>query len=49
MYIEVFWLFEGDFKVSSGTVSWYRNSEVPAFGNSDIASPKLCKNAYMHI
>ena len=33
-----FWLFTGGFKVSSGTVYWYRRSYVTDFDKSEIAS-----------
>ena len=33
----LFWLFTGGFKVSSGTVEWYRSSYDTDFGNSEIA------------
>ena len=37
----VFWLFQGGFKVSSGTVEWYMSSYGADFDNSEIASPEL--------
>ena len=36
---QLFWLFEAGFKVSSGTVKWYRSSYGTDFENSEIASP----------
>ena len=45
------WLFKGGFKVSSGTVEWYRNMYGTDFDISEMASPALlgliwglCKN-----
>ena len=37
----LFWLFKGGFKVSSGTVDWYRNSYGTDFDYSEIASPGI--------
>ena len=35
----LFWLFNGEFKVSSGTVEWYRSSCGTDFDHSEMASP----------
>ena len=35
----LFWLFLGGFKVSSGTVEWYRSSDGTDSNKSEIASP----------
>ena len=40
----LFWLFQGGFKVSSGTVEWYRSSCGTLFDNSEIASPVIGPN-----
>ena len=36
-----FWLSKGVFKVSSGTVEWYRRNYGTDFDDSEIASPDL--------
>ena len=36
-----FWPFKGGFKVSSGTVKWYRSRYGTDFDNSEIASPDV--------
>ena len=36
------WLFKGGFKVSSGTVEWYRSNSGTDFDTSEMASPEGC-------
>ena len=39
------WLLQGDFKVSSGTIPWYRSSYGTDFDTSEIASPVIAEEA----
>ena len=44
---KVFWLFNGGFKLSSGTVQWYGSTSGTDFDISEIASPEVC--AYLFL
>ena len=41
----LFWLLKGGFKVSSGSVEWYRIIYGTDIDNSEIASPVMLLNS----